>query len=136
MSREIRAERSSFLTTRILAGTALGCALLFAGLSLADPETFFSGTVLDASTGRPLAGATVQVTASDGAPPAGTLQVTTGADGRFQLTVNAGLHDVTISHPERVPVFRLVSASAGQGTDVLDPRLEKLAARKTLGVAG
>ncbi len=87
-------------------------------------ESFFSGTVIDQSTGRPLAGTRVEVTASGGValPEPRPVQVT-GDDGRFLIAVAAGDHEVVFSRPGYIPALRQVITAAGQGTDVFDPRL-------------
>jgi RHS repeat-associated protein len=102
-----------------------------------DAPSFLVGTVLDDATGRPLAGARVIVVASDGVPLAEPRpEQTTGADGRFQLPVAVGTHDLTVGRPGYTPVFRSVTTRAGQGTDVFDPRLTPTAPATTLGAAG
>ncbi|MEO1085018.1 MAG: Ig-like domain-containing protein, partial [Acidobacteriota bacterium] len=119
---------------------AAGNALGFPWVRLfgADGLTsFISGTVVDESTGRPLAGATVVVTRSGGAPTADPRpEMTTGADGRFLIAVAAGTHDLTIGRPDYAPVFRVVTAETGEGTEVFTPRLEPVAGRATLGAPG
>ncbi len=63
-------------------------------------ESFLSGTVIDDATGRPLAGARVVVTATDGVALVEPLaEQTTSADGRFLVPVPSGTHDVTIGRP-------------------------------------
>ncbi|HEX3553446.1 MAG TPA: Ig-like domain-containing protein [Thermoanaerobaculia bacterium] len=98
---------------------------------------FLLGTVIDNATGRPLAGARVLVTASNGtALPEPLPQQVTGEDGRFRLPVPAGTHDLTIVRPGYAPAFRLVASGAGQGTEIFDPRLTPAARPQTLGAAG
>ncbi|MDA8020339.1 MAG: Ig-like domain-containing protein, partial [Thermoanaerobaculia bacterium] len=103
----------------------------------AGAESFVSGTVIDDATGRPLAGATVQVTSTNGSPLGEPLpQQTTGADGRFLIPVAAGTHDLTAARPDYSPVFRIVTSTAGEGTDVFDPRLAPLSASSTVPTSG
>ncbi|MEA2604011.1 MAG: hypothetical protein QOF89_5003 [Acidobacteriota bacterium] len=99
--------------------------------------SFLSGTVLDDATGRPLAGVRVVVLATDGVPlEAPWPEQTTGADGRFQLPVAAGTHDLTFARPGYTPAFRVVTTRSGQGTDVFDPRLTPDATATGIGAAG
>ncbi|MBW8767891.1 MAG: carboxypeptidase regulatory-like domain-containing protein, partial [Geodermatophilales bacterium] len=100
-------------------------------------DGFLLGTVIDNSTGRPLAGARVLVTASNGtALPEPLPEQVTGEDGRFRLPVPAGTHDLTIVRPGYAPAFRLVASGAGQGTEIFDPRLTPAAKPLTLGSSG
>ncbi|HEX4965393.1 MAG TPA: Ig-like domain-containing protein [Thermoanaerobaculia bacterium] len=98
---------------------------------------FLLGTVIDNATGRPLAGARVLVTATNGtALPEPLPEQVTGDDGRFRLPVPAGTHDLTIVRPGYAPAFRLVASGAGQGTEIFDPRLTPAATPQTLGSGG
>ena len=100
-------------------------------------ESFVSGTVIDDATGRPLAGATVQITATDGQQLGEPLpQQTTGSDGRFLIPVASGTHDLTAARPGYTPVFRIVTTQAGEGTNVFDPRLTPTSTAATVGTAG
>ncbi|HEV7509645.1 MAG TPA: Ig-like domain-containing protein [Thermoanaerobaculia bacterium] len=98
---------------------------------------FLLGTVIDNATGRPLAGARVLVTATNGtALPEPLPEQVTGDDGRFRLPVPAGTHDLTIARTGYAPAFRLVTSGAGQGTEIFDPRLTPAAKPVTLGSGG
>jgi len=98
---------------------------------------FLLGTVIDNATGRPLAGARVLVTATNGtALPEPLPEQVTAEDGRFRLPVPAGTHDLTITRPGYAPAFRLVTSGAGQGTEIFDPRLTPAAKPATLGAGG
>jgi hypothetical protein len=100
-------------------------------------DSFVAGRVLDASTGRPLAGASVAVVASGGAPnPEPVPEQTTGEIGRFSIPLPAGGHLLAITRPGYAPVLRFVSAAAGIGSDVFDPRLTPAAAAVTIGAGG
>ncbi|RMH21420.1 MAG: hypothetical protein D6696_05820, partial [Acidobacteria bacterium] len=119
-----------------LAGNAL--AFPWSGLLGSElGESFLSGTVIDDATGRPLAGARVVITATDGVARALPLpELTTGDDGRFLMAVGAGTHELTIARPGYSPVFRIVTTQAGLGADVFDPRLMPVSAADVLGAAG
>ncbi|MCP4664092.1 MAG: hypothetical protein GY856_52580, partial [bacterium] len=117
-----------------LAGNAL--AYPYAELLGAETGNFFSGTVIDDSTGRPLAGARLVVTAIDGVVPDPLPEQTSSAGGRFQIAVVAGSHDVTIARAGYTPVFRNVTVSAVQRTEVFDPRLTPASAPETVPAAG
>ncbi|MEO1086402.1 MAG: Ig-like domain-containing protein, partial [Acidobacteriota bacterium] len=117
-----------------------GNALAFPYVEVFDQaagDSFFSGLVLDASTGRPLEGAVVTVTATGGVasadpPPTST----TSVDGRALLTVPAGTHDVTFARDGFVPVFRIVTTQSGEGTQVFDPRLQPASDASTVPTSG
>ncbi|HEX9731527.1 MAG TPA: Ig-like domain-containing protein, partial [Thermoanaerobaculia bacterium] len=104
----------------------------------AAEESFFSGTVIDEVTGRPLSGARVVVTATGGEATAEPRpEQTTGADGRFLIAVPAGTHGVTVARPGYTPVFRIVTTVEGLGTEVFDPRLTPASeARAVTAAAG
>ncbi|MCP4656423.1 MAG: carboxypeptidase-like regulatory domain-containing protein, partial [bacterium] len=100
-------------------------------------DSFFSGTVIDDATGRPLAGARVVVPEIDGVVVADPKpEQTTGEDGRFLITVPSGTHDVTIGRAGYSPVFRIVTTSTGEGTEVFDPRLTPAAESATVNASG
>lgn len=100
-------------------------------------DSFVAGRVIDAGTGRPLAGARVVVAASDGVPNAiPEPQQTTGEDGRFSIAVPAGVHHLVVLRAGYTPVFRGQDALPGLGADVIDPRLTRAATARTLGGAG
>ncbi|MCB1055040.1 MAG: Ig-like domain-containing protein, partial [Acidobacteria bacterium] len=106
-------------------------------LGAAVTPSFVSGRVLDAATGRPLAGASVLVLATDGVAYAEPVpEQTTGEDGRFSLPVPAGSHDLAILRAGYTPALRRVSSQAGLGADVFDPRLEPVAASVSVGTGG
>ncbi|MEO1086501.1 MAG: carboxypeptidase-like regulatory domain-containing protein, partial [Acidobacteriota bacterium] len=117
-----------------------GNALAFPYVEVFDQaagDSFFSGLVLDASTGRPLEGAVVTVTATGGAASADPRPTsTTAADGRALLTVPAGTHDVTFARDGFVPVFRIVTTQSGEGTQVFDPRLQPASDASTVPTSG
>jgi len=99
--------------------------------------SFVSGRVLDAGTGRPLAGATVVVDSTDGAVyPDPQPQATTGDDGRFRIPVAPGTHAVLVLGSGSTPVFRTVISAAGQGGDTFDPRLTAAVAAQTVPTTG
>lgn len=99
--------------------------------------SFVAGTVIDDGAGRPLQGARVVVLATDGIPSAEPPpEQTTGPDGRFQIPLPAGTHDLTVVRPGYTPSFRIVTTQAGQGTDVFDPRLVPAGEATSLGSQG
>ncbi|MCP4203906.1 MAG: hypothetical protein GY769_18470 [bacterium] len=103
----------------------------------AEGESFITGTVLDNSTGRPLAGAQVTVVATNGTPlPQPAPQQTTGADGRFSIPTSAGTHEVLVLRSDYTPVFRFATNQSQLGADLLDPRLTPVATSQTLGPGG
>jgi RHS repeat-associated protein len=103
----------------------------------AGGDGFVSGTVIDDATGRPLAGAKVEVVATNGTALSDPRpEQVTGADGRFRIAVPAGTHDLTISRAGYTPGFRVTTTTAGQGIDIFDPRLTPAALPQTIGAAG
>ncbi len=121
---------------RDLAGNALAYpySRIF-GVGVTD--SFLSGRVLDATTGRPLAGATVVVDSTDGVVnPEPQPQQTTGTDGRFRIPVPAGTHALYAVRPGYTPALRIVAATSGLGADVFDPRLTPATSAVTVGGAG
>ena len=103
----------------------------------AGGDGFVSGTVIDDATGRPLAGAKVEVVATNGTALADPRpEQVTGTDGRFRIAVPAGTHDLTISRAGYTPGFRVTTTTAGQGIDIFDPRLTPAALPQTIGAAG
>lgn len=115
------------------AGNAL--AAPFVDRSGGGAASFFSGTVIDQATGRPLEGARVLVTATDGQPTAGPEQ-STGPDGRFLVDVAVGTHDITIARDGYAPVFRVATTASADGVDLFDPRLTPLDASESAGPDG
>ena len=118
-----------------------------AGNSLAFPfsqvfgagegDSFVAGRVIDASTGRPLAGALVLVLASGGQTnSAPEPQQTTGEDGRFSIALPAGSHFLLVRRLGYTPAFRYEQALPGLGADLIDPRLTPAAPFQTIGAAG
>ncbi|MEM9557620.1 MAG: Ig-like domain-containing protein [Acidobacteriota bacterium] len=118
-----------------------------AGNSLAYPsrhvfgaaggDSFLAGLAVDDATGRPLPGAIAQVTATGGTPLADPVpQHTAGTDGRLLLALPAGTHDLTIARTGYAPAFRIVTTSAGEGTQIFDPRLTPLAPSMSVGTGG
>ena len=100
-------------------------------------ESFFSGTAIDDATGRPLSGVRISVTSTDGAAtPEPRPERTTDETGRFVLATAAGTHDVTFARPGYAPVFRIVTTTAGGGTEVFDPRLTPVGGSEVVGAAG
>jgi carboxypeptidase family protein/PDZ domain-containing protein len=92
-----------------------------ADLELAPPARVF-GTVIDAATHAPLAGAAVEVEGAEGAPSAmrGKASVRAGPDGRFELAAAATGAGVTLSvtaegHHARVVPALPVSAGGEHG---------------------
>ncbi len=99
--------------------------------------SFLAGTVIDDASGRPLAGARVVVLSTDGVPSSEPVpEQTTGPDGRFQIPLPAGTHDLTVVRPGYTPAFRIVTTQAGEGTDVFDPRLTPAGEPVSLGAQG
>ncbi len=100
-------------------------------------ESFFSGTVIDDATGRPLAGVRVSVTATGGvATSEPRPELTTDASGRLVLATAAGTHDVTFARQGYSPVFRIVTTQAGSGAEVFDPRLTPVGMAQILAASG
>ena len=99
--------------------------------------SFVAGRVLDAETGRPLAGATTVIEATDGvALPDPQPEATTGADGQFRIPVASGTHALVVVRGGYTPAFRFVTSAAGQGGDAFDPRLTPAASPQTVTTAG
>ncbi len=100
-------------------------------------DSFLSGRVLDAATGRPLAGVTVVVDSTDGVVnPDPQPQQTTGPDGRFRIPVPAGTHALYVVRPGYTPALRIVASASGLGADVFDPRLTPEVPAETVSTAG
>jgi RHS repeat-associated protein len=100
-------------------------------------DSFVAGRVIDARTGRPLAGAVVVVVASNGAAaPEPQPEQTTPADGRFRLPVGAGTHTLLVARGGYTPALRSATVSVGGGVDVFDPRLTPAADPATIPPAG
>ena len=78
-----------------------------------------SGGVIDATTGRPLAGATVMI--------AGESSVS-GEDGRYARIVGEGAHLITISADGFADAWREVVVAAGASVTAIDVRLARRAA--------
>jgi RHS repeat-associated protein len=121
-------------SVRDLAGNPL--AFPFSQVFGADEgDSFVAGRVIDAATGRPLAGALVLVIASSG-NPAPEPQQTTGDDGRFSIALPAGSHFLLMRRPGYTPAFRYEQALPGLGADLIDPRLTPAAEAEEIGAAG
>ncbi|MEL7059312.1 MAG: Ig-like domain-containing protein, partial [Acidobacteriota bacterium] len=121
---------------RDLAGNALAYPFRLA-FGNAAADSFVSGTAIDDATGRPLDGVVVQIVATDGVALGEPLpRQTVGPDGRFLVPIGAGTHDLTFARPDFVPVFRVVTTQAGDGTSVFHPRLVPLTEAESLGAAG
>ncbi len=99
--------------------------------------SFVAGRVLDAGTGRPLAGATAVIDSTDGVvQPDPQPTATTGGDGQFRIPVAAGTHGLIVARAGYTPVLRFVSSATGQGGDAFDPRLTPAVPPQTVGTAG
>ncbi|MDY7093844.1 MAG: Ig-like domain-containing protein [Acidobacteriota bacterium] len=100
-------------------------------------SSFVSGRILDAATGRPLAGATALVSTTDGVPhPAPAPEQTTAEDGRFSLPVPAGSHDLLLLRAGYTPAFRRATSAASEGAEIFDARLQPAAEAVVLDAAG
>ena len=104
--------------SRIVARASLGAMLVLA-LSIAAPaaaqtrhrivkrapaEATLSGIVLDAATRAPLAEAVIR---------AGNVAFTTGADGKFSLSLGAGTYELKITRWGYLPATRTVAVAGG-----------------------
>lgn len=102
---------------RLLVPLALvaGLSLIGCDIEPVDPSEVvtLSGVVLDASTGQPVAGATVSTL------PA-TTQATTGADGRYAIGgVAGGYYTLTASAPGYRPTVVSIAARSSNPPDTL-----------------
>ncbi len=96
---------------RLIPSVVFGLALLLLpGLAWAQQGTV-TGTVTEAETGEPLPGANVQITAL-GAGAA------TGPDGKFELRVEPGEYDLSVSFVGYQSVTRSVTVQSGSTTQV------------------
>lgn len=100
--------------------------------------SFLVATVINDAAGRPLAGARARVLTSNGISPAAgaELESTSAGDGAVSVPVPVGSHLVAFERPDSVPAFRVVTTEAGQGADVVDPRLTPLSPAVAVGPAG
>ena len=100
--------------------------------------SFLVATVIDDADGRPLAGARARVLTTNGIPPAAgaELESTSAGDGAVSVPVAVGTHLVVFERPDSVPAFRVVTTEAGQGADVVDPRLTPLSPAVAVGPGG
>ncbi|HEX2836340.1 MAG TPA: Ig-like domain-containing protein [Thermoanaerobaculia bacterium] len=80
---------------------------------------FLSGEVYDATTGRPLANATIAVDVASPAP----ITTTTDARGRYLARVPEGAHTIRASHAGHTTVWREIIVPAGAGVIPIDIRL-------------
>jgi len=79
---------------------------------------FISGQVLDASNGRPLAGATVAIT-----PTSPAITLVTDANGRYASAVDEGAFTIHASADGFTDVWRQVIVPAGSGIVPIDIRV-------------
>ncbi len=96
---------SASLTAGVAAGQVTDTGL--AQLSQIPSTTIIFGTVTDAVTAQPIAGALVQVTGTS------TASTTTGADGQFRLAVLPGQINVTVSASGYGTASGTVNSQAG-----------------------
>ena len=97
-----------------------------------DGSGFISGEIYDATTGRPLAGATVTVEiAGGGATQA--FDATTDARGRYLVRLPEGAHTIRASMSGYTNVWRQIVVPAGAGIVPIDIRLTKRNDTKTHG---
>lgn len=96
---------SASLTAGVAAGQVTDTGL--AQLAPVPSTTLIFGTVTDAVTSQPIAGALVQVTG------AATASTTTGADGQFRLAVLPGQINVTVSATGYGTASGTVNSQAG-----------------------
>lgn len=95
---------------------ALACVPFLASLSPADDSTV-AGRVTSAATGAPVAGATVTVTRTIGAPGTTAGQVTTDAGGNYEVSHLApGPYTVTATAAGHVSKSNAVTAAGGAST--------------------
>jgi hypothetical protein len=99
-----------------------------------DGSGFISGQVFDASTGRPLAGATISLTAPVNAyksdPSVATMSVgaqaiagMTDLHGRYTLRLPEGPHTLALTADGYTTVWRQIIVAAGRGVTPIDIRL-------------
>ena len=86
-----------------------------------DGSGFISGEVYDATTGRPLAGATIGIAVPSGAP------VSTNADarGRYVVRLREGAHTIKASLAGYTSVWRQIVVPPGAGAIPIDIRLTR-----------
>ncbi|HEX2832541.1 MAG TPA: Ig-like domain-containing protein [Thermoanaerobaculia bacterium] len=91
-----------------------------------DGSGFLSGEVYDATTGRPLASATIRV-------EVGGTPFTTSSDarGRYVLRLPEGAHTIAVSRTAYSTVWRQILVPAGAGVVPIDIRLTKRGDAKT-----
>ena len=95
---------------------ALACVPFVASLSPADDSTV-AGRVTSAATGAPVAGATVTVTRTIGAPGTTAGEATTDAGGNYQVSELApGPYTVTATAAGHVSKSNAVTAAGGAST--------------------
>ncbi|RJP36814.1 MAG: hypothetical protein C4547_06745 [Phycisphaerales bacterium] len=84
-----------------------------------DGSVTVQGTVTNARTSAGVSGATVAVDP----PPASGEAITTDENGRFSVTLSAGVHTFTVTDPRYEEAMRTVNLAAGQTTVdfALDP---------------
>lgn len=87
-----------------------------------DGSGFINGEVYDATTGRPLAGATVAIE---------SVSVTTSAPGRYTIRRPEGPHAITVSAPQYTTAWRQIVVPPGAGVVPIDVRLSRIGVTKT-----
>jgi RHS repeat-associated protein len=92
-----------------------------------DGSGYISGEVYDATTGRPLPGATIAVDVASPSP----VTTTTDARGRYLARLPEGAHTIKASHSGHTSVWREIIVPAGAGVIPIDIRLTLRGETKT-----
>ncbi len=82
-------------------------------------DGYLTGEVYDATTGRPLAGATVALVGPASSP------AFSDSRGRYTIFVPEGAHTIEVSAPNYTTVWRQIIVPAGTGVVPIDVRLER-----------
>jgi hypothetical protein len=94
-----------------------------------DGSGFISGEVYDATTGRPLPGASMTIDVSSATPVA----TSTDARGRYLARLPEGAHTIKAALNGYTTVFREIIVPAGAGVIPIDIRLTRVGDTKTAG---
>ncbi|HEX6178284.1 MAG TPA: Ig-like domain-containing protein, partial [Thermoanaerobaculia bacterium] len=92
-----------------------------------DGSGFISGEVYDATTGRPLTGATIAIDVASPLP----VTTTTDARGRYVARLPEGAHTIEASLSNYTTVWRGIIVPAGAGVIPIDIRLTRRGAAQT-----
>ena len=120
-----------------LGGRALSAPFsqtFFPGGSTGAPSAgygYVTGEIYDATSGRPLAGATVAPAFSPDVPSTTTTAIS-DARGRYTMFVPEGAHTIEVSAPGHTTVWRQIIVPAGAGVIPIDIRLETRGETKTV----